>query len=264
MMKRLFLLLSLALSVCAAQSKPAAGNPAPPQDANAQKARQVAKDAITALGGEAYLKIFDFKEEGRRFAVRSGAGDVGVPYKRLYQYPDKEKFTNFKQGDWVVLDVGDKGYETTFRGTKERDPKELLEYNRRRQFYLDHILREWVSNKDTAFFYDGEAVANTKQVIKITMMNAENQPFELYVDSRSHLPIQSCWSWRDTDKTLMQDCESYDRYRLIQGVQTPFQITRSRNGQVFGEKFLTSITYNPGLGDTEFKVPEINYDRTKK
>jgi hypothetical protein len=56
----------------------------------------------------------------------------------------------------------------------------------------------------------------------------------------------------------------YDRYRVIQGIQTPFQITRSRNGEIFGQKFLTSMTYNPGLGDSEFAIPAINYDRTKK
>lgn len=262
-MKKLLSFILVAAALCGAQTD---NPPAPPPgaDPNAQKARRLVQDAIKALGGEAYLKIFDYKEQGRRFAVRSGAGDVGVPYTRLYQYPDKEKLIHFKDGDWVILDIGEEGYETTFRGTKKRDAKEVAETNRRQKFYLDRILREWVPNKDTAFFYEGETVANTRSVQKVTMMNAQNEAFELYVDARSKLPLQSCWTWRDTDRTLVKDCEGYDRYRLIQGIQTPFQITRSRNGEMFGQKFITSMTYNAGVGDAEFKVPALDYDRTRK
>ena len=48
--------------------------------------------------------------------------------------------------------------------------------------------------------------------------------------------------------------EIYDGYRLVQGVMTPFSITRTYNGEMSNQRFLNSVLYNKGLEDSLFNV----------
>src|SRR4029453_6168449 len=118
-----------------------------------------------------YLTFVDFKQEGRGFGFYQGSSvGVGVPFTRFYSYPDKERYEFFKEGEGVIIHNGDKGYETTFRGTRPEDAKDNADYNRRRQYTLDVVLRGWAQDSKTAFFYDGESIAETRPVYKVTLM----------------------------------------------------------------------------------------------
>jgi len=54
--------------------------------------------------------------------------------------------------------------------------------------------------------------------------------------------VKKSFSWRDpTDKQRNIEEEIYDGYRLVQGVMTPFSITRTYNGEMSNQRFLNSI-----------------------
>jgi len=226
----------------------------------------VINKAIVALGGDAYLKVFDMKQEGRGFGFHQGASTgVGAPFTRYYQYPDKERYEYFKDGDWVIIRVGDKGYDITWRGTREEDKESLAAYNRRRQYALDRVLREWTNNPKTALFYDGVTIADTKQVHKITLISPENLNVTIYIDTRTYLPVRKSYTYRDPlYKEIRDEGELYDMYRVIQGVNTPFRITRVVNDQITSQIFLKTVSYNVGTGDAMFKVGEVKYDKLKR
>src|SRR6266404_4751492 len=96
--------------------------PASAPDTNAKQARVILDRTIQALGGKAFLTYFDVRQEGRGFGFSNNEPQgVGITYTRLYQYPDKEMYEYFRHGDWVILHVGDKGFETTYRGSREED-----------------------------------------------------------------------------------------------------------------------------------------------
>jgi hypothetical protein len=86
-------------------------------------------------------------------------------------------------------------------------------------------------------------------------MNARNQGVTLFLDASTHLPVKKSFSWRDpTDKERNVEEEIYDGYRLVQGVMTPFSITRFYNGDMSNQRFLSSVIYNKGLEDSLFNV----------
>src|SRR5438309_4672554 len=90
--------------------------PATPPDANAQQARQILEQCIKALGGDLYLNIRDMKQTGRGYGFHNNASTgVGVAFTRYYRYPDKERYEFLKDASWIILNIGEKGYETTFR-----------------------------------------------------------------------------------------------------------------------------------------------------
>jgi hypothetical protein len=237
-----------------------------PQVGNAAKAKDIVQRAVVALGGDFYTKIFDLKQTGRGFGFyHNEATGVGVPFTRLYQYPDKERYDYFASGEWVVIHIGDKGYETTFRGSRPEDPKDTADYNRRRQYALDRVLREWLPDPKTAFFYEGTTLIGPKQVHQVTLMNKDNLSETLFIDANTYLPVQKQYTWRDPEtKQMQEEAELYDEYRPVQNVQTPFKITRMKNGEISSQRFLKTVAYNVGVGDQMFVPPVPQYDKKKK
>jgi hypothetical protein len=236
-----------------------------PQTENAAKAKDIVLKSITALGGDFFTKVFDLKQTGRGFGFyRNEPTGVGAPFTRFYQFPDKERYEYFKGGEWVIIHVGDKGYETTFRGSRLEDAKDTTDYNRRRQYAIDIILREWVRDPKTAYFYEGTTLVGPKQVHQITLLNKDNRSVTLSIDTQTYLPVQKQYTWRDPETRQMQEeVELYDEYRLVQNVQTPFKITRMKNGEIAAQRFLKTVTYNVGVGDQMFTPPVLQYDRKK-
>jgi hypothetical protein len=239
--------------------------PADPTD-NARKAKDVIQKTIQAMGGQAFLSFVDYKQEGRGFGFYHGSSvGVGAPFVRYYAYPDKERFEFFKEGDWVIIHNGDKGYETTFRGTREEDPKDNAEYRRRRLYMLEVVLRGWAQDPKTAFFYDGTTIAETRQVHKITLMNTNNQSVTLYINSNTYLPVKKSYTWRDPEyKEMAEESELFDNWRIVQGIATPHLYTRTRNGEMNSQRFIKTVTYNTGRGEAFYAPPPLNYDKTKK
>ncbi|MBV9574617.1 MAG: hypothetical protein JOY93_11235 [Acidobacteriales bacterium] len=86
-------------------------------------------------------------------------------------------------------------------------------------------------------------------------MNSTGLAVTLYVDLNTHLPVKKTFSWRDpADKLRNTEDEVYDNYHLVQGIMTPFSVTRYYNGDMSTQRFLNSVSYNKGLSDDLFKA----------
>ena len=250
----LFVLLLVGVAV--GQSASASSQSIPAEQENARKAKNILDQTIQALGGQAYLGIQDISQEGRTYSFFHGQPNgVGLLFWRFYKFPDKDRIELTKKRDVAYVFNGDQGSEITFKGPHPQDPKDLADYLRRRQYSLDWVLRKWLAEPGVALFYEGPTVAEQKSVEQVTIMNARNQGVTLYLDASTHLPVKKSFSWRDpTDKQRNIEEEIYDGYRLVQGVMTPFSITRTYNGEMSNQRFLNSISYNKGLDDSMFSL----------
>jgi hypothetical protein len=252
---KLFLSILVLAAVAVAQSDSAPPSQSIPVDQeNAKRARAVIDQAILALGGSAYLNLQDITQTGRTYSFYHGRStSLGVLFWRFYKFPDKDRIELTKQRDVIYVYQGDKGTEVTYKGPRPEDPKDLTEYLRRRHFSLDWVLRKWLSEPGVALFYEGQTVAEEKPVEQVTVMNAHNEGVTLYLSTDDHLPVKKTYSWRDaTDKQRNIEDEVYDNYREVQGVMTPFTITRFYNGDMSGQRFLTTVSYNQGISDSQF------------
>jgi hypothetical protein len=228
----------------------------PVDQENARRARAVLDQTIQALGGSAYLNLQDITQEGRNYSFYHGRpNSLGIVFWRFYKFPDKDRIELTKQRDVVYVYNGDKGYEITYKGARPEDPKDLTEYLRRRKYALDWVLRKWLHEPGVALFYEGQTVAEGKTVDQVTVMNAHNEGVTLYVDITDHLPVKKTFTWRDpTDKQRNVEDEVYDNYKLIQGIPTPYTVTRFYNGDMSGQRFMTSVSYNQGVSDSQFEA----------
>jgi hypothetical protein len=264
---KFFLPILLLASMGLAQSDSAPPSQTIPVDQdNARKARAVLDRTVQALGGSAYINIQDITQEGRTYSFYHGRpNSLGVVFWRFYRFPDKDRIELTKQRDVVYVYNGDKGYEITFKGPHPQNPKDLTEYLRRRRYSLDWVLRKWLSEPGVALFYEGEAVAEGKPVEQVTVMNAHNDGVTLYVGTDDHLPVKKTFTWRDpADQQRNIEDEVYDNYRPIQGVMTPFTVTRYFNGDMSGQRFLTAVNYNQGISDSQFEAGTASASGPKK
>ena len=264
-MRYIILSIVVLTTVAFGQGTPAAALQSVPVDQeNAHKAKALIDQAIQALGGDAYMNIRDITQEGRTYAFHHGESEgVGVVFWRFYRYPDAERIELTKKRDVVYIYRGNEGFEITYKGTRTDDPKNITDYSRRHHYALDWVLRHWLTEPDVALFYEGPAVAAQKEAQQVTIMNGHNEAVTLYFDVNSHLPVKKSFSWRDpTDRQRNVEEEVYDAYRPVEGVMTPFSITRFYNGDMANQRFLTSVSYNKGLSDSLFNAA-VTYDPDK-
>jgi hypothetical protein len=259
------LTLLLLLTAAFAQTDAPPAQSIPVDQQNARKARALLDQMVQALGGQAYLEIRDISREGRTYSFHLGQpNSFGIVFWQFYQYPDKDRYELTKKRDVIEIFNGDKSYEVTYKGTHGQDPKELSDYLRRKKFALDQVIREWLGAPGIALFYEGPTVAEQKSVEQVTVMNANNEGVTLYIDSSTHLPVKKTFSWRDpTDKQRNIEDEVYDNYRPIQGVMTPFSITRFYNGDMSNQRFMTAVSYNQGFNPSLFEASLPSKDQGK-
>ncbi|MGZ4787213.1 MAG: hypothetical protein ACXVZX_01760 [Terriglobales bacterium] len=268
-MKRLFFLLLLIAGSAFAQTAPAASQQKPgpviPENENSRKARALLQQMINAMGGQAYLNIHTMEQEGRSYSYYNGQPNSGgIPFWRFYKLPDKDRTEVSKQRDVIYINVGDKGYEKTFKGVAPMEPDQLKDYQRRHEHSLEIVLRKWLPDPTTALFYDGPAVAEQKPCDTVTLMNAKNDSVTIYIESNNHLPVKKTFQWRDPmDNLKNTEGEVFDNWRLEQGIPTPHTILLSHNGDTIRQRFIAVVRYNTDIPDSMFDVT-VSYDPYKK
>jgi hypothetical protein len=128
-------------------------------------------------------------------------------------------------------------------------------------------LRNWLNQPGIALLYEGQGVAERKQVDKVTILSAKNDAATISIDSNTHLPLRVAFTWRDPQyRDRVEEAEGYDNYRLVQGIMTPFSVTRYKNGEPVNQRFLTETRYNQSLADPVFdpKAAPVAGKPTKK
>jgi len=270
-----FLLLSSALLLAQAAPAPNLGAPfswptaqfeaTAAKDPSVAKAKQVFDNMIRALGGEAYLNMRDMTVEGRTYAFYQGRPKgLGMLYWRFWQAPDKDRYELTKDRDVIDLYVGDKGYETTYKGTVAIDPKQLTDYLRRREHSLENVLRTWLAAPGTMILYEGTAVVEQNLADKVTVLTAANDSVTIAVDPGTHLPVRKTYSYRDpVDRQFDEESEIYSNYKLVQGINTPYATVRMDNGEMSNQRFVNKVSYNTGLAPNLFEPQSMLFKQNK-
>jgi hypothetical protein len=250
---------------------------------SARKARALLEQTIQALGGQAYLKAETRAQEGRAYALHHGEShELGMPYRQFERFPDRDRVEIIGRGqvllpipdvgiivvghevkhknEIVIIHNGDKGYETTYKGTAWQDREELEAYLRRRRHSVDWVLRKWINDPGVEYFYDGLAIVDGKPAERVGLLNNQNDSVTLFLDQSTHLPLKSSYSWRDPkDKQKNTEEEIYDNYKPEQGIMTPHAITRYFNGESSHQTYIYTAKYNLNMPDSLFEA-STTYD----
>lgn len=234
-------------------------------NANAKQARAALDAMVKALGGDLWLNEQSMEREGHIAAFFHGAPDPGTTDSFEYhQWPDKDRVELTKHRDVVEFFVGRQGYEVTYKGKKALDKDTLDEYLRRRDHSIETAVRVWMKDPNTILIYEGQRLAERHLAEQVTLISPQNEAITILMDVQTHLPLKRTFEWRDPvyhDKNL--DAEEYDDYHVVDGLPTPYTISRWKNDEMVRQYFVTKVIFNQTL-PTDFWDPDAVAARVKK
>lgn len=232
---------------------------------NAAKARAALDAMVQALGGDAWLNVKNQMLKGQIAAFFQGRPDPGTT--RVYEFhawPDRDRIEVTKHRDVVEFFLGQQGWEVTFRGKKPMEKDILDDSLRRRDHSIETAVKVWLKDPNTILVYEGQHMAARHLADQVTLISPQNESITILLDSMTHLPLQRVFQWRDPvyhDKNT--ETEEYDGYRAVNGIQTPYTISREKNGEPVRQFFVTEVKYNQDLGGDFWNPDEAAKHITK-
>ena len=248
--KRLLLIFSIALL---------SGSIARSQDE--QTVQKLFKDAIQAMGGDAFLNVKDMYSDGQSFAFNSdGESSLPIKFVDYTKLPDKSRHESGNRKSELEITVFNLEKNEAWiyeagKGTREAKPDEMRSFRNTVKHSLDIIFRYRYKDPQEKLFYlgPGEGQDVTMEMVKI--VDQENDETTVYFDRITNLPAKI--DYREVNKRgiRVHYVDEFSQWHVFQGVNTPLRIDSSINGRRAAQIFTFKITYNGNLADSLFSKP---------
>lgn len=223
-------------------------------DQSAAKAKQLLRQAIETLGGNAYLNVKDVTCT-LRLGQFGHSGELNG-FATVMDYekpPDKDRTENLPKRNLIEVTNGDKGWVLDRGGVSDAPETTLAQAADNQKKDIDNILRHRLNDKDIIFRYAGPDLVDLKEVDWVELVDKDNRTIRIAIAKSTHLPVRKVVTTRDPNSRLRtEEVEYYSLYHLIDGVMTPFQITRERNNFKVYQAFFDKCDYNTNLSDSLF------------
>ncbi len=248
----LVLILAFSHCLCPAQT----ANEDAAAKANEQKARATLDAMVRALGGDRWLTLRDASFDGRTSGFYQGKPTGGISdYFSYRRFPDQDRLELGKKRDVVEFFLGNTGWEVTYRGKKALPQDIVDDYVRRRDHSVETAIRVWLKAPGTIVIYDKQSLVERHLADQVTLISASNDSITIETDAQTHLPIRRTFQWRDpVYKDKNEEAEEYDDYHIVDGIPTPFTITRFHNGDMTNQRYLYRAAYNVSFPENLFDV----------
>ena len=229
-------------------------------DQSSAKAKQILQQAIAGLGGPAYLNVKDITVEAKlgQFdhsgQLRGYAKiiDIAIP-------PDKDRTENLPKRNIIEVRNGDKGWDLDRGGVSEATITDMATSQEDTKKDIDNILRHRIHEPGMIFRYGGLDVVDYEESDWVELVDSENRTFRIAISRSSHLPIRKVVDTRDANTRMRsEEIEYYSNYHPINGIQSPFQITRERNGIKIYQVFFDKFEYNTGVSPELFTKESLD------
>jgi hypothetical protein len=226
---------------------PQAANPATDDAAkNTAQARAVLDSMVKAMGGDAWLNMKNQAREGHYAVFFHGKPDLGTTkFYELHAWPDHDRTDFTTHRDVVQFFIGRQGWEVTYRGKKPLPADQVEEYLRRRDHSVETAMKVWMKDPNTILIFEGQQLAERHLADTVTLISSQNEAITIQVDAQTHLPLRRSFQWRDPeyhDKDT--DSEEYDGYRTVDGIPTPYTVTRFKNDEMVRQIFIDKVSFN--------------------
>jgi len=227
---------------------------------SAAKARQILDQAIEALGGNAYLNVRDVTCTGR-IGQFDHAGEVTGFGKFIdfSQPPSKERQENLPKRNIIEIYNGDKGWDLDRGGVSTAPRADIADFQETVMKDLDNILRHRIHEQGMIMRYGGPDIVDLKQADWVELVDSDNRTIRIAFADNTHLPIRKTVETRDPRmQRKSEEIEYYSNYHPIDGIETPFQITRERNQIKIFQVFFDKCDYNTSLADAFFTKESLD------
>jgi hypothetical protein len=232
---------------------------------SAAKAKELIQKMIQALGGDAYLNVRD------QYAfVRLGLFDSNgrlAGYDRVYDYwkfPDKNRTEYSKKRNIIDIYNGDKGWTLDKAGVEELPATRTENFVTGLKEDINHLCRYRLKEEGMIFRYVGSDVLDLRQVDWVELVDRERRTYRIAIPRSDSLPARAQYITRDRERRTRTEVEElFSNYFPVQGVMTPKQVSKSRNGRLIYQAFYEEVKYNTGLGEELFTRESLDQQWAK-
>ena len=246
---------------------PSVQAPASSSMGEGDKGRRLLDQMVEALGGQAWLGLKDYEEDGRIAAFSKGAPTgSNVQFFEFYRLPIGERIEfatprNIMPGstrDVVQVWTADNGYEVTYKGKKPLETKLVEEYLRVRAHTIREVVTEWMKRPGVVVVSEGTSMVERRLADKFTVLSPDNDAVTIETDQNTHLPLRRSFEYRNAIfKDHDQDALEFEDYHTYQGLPTALSVTRYKDGDMVSQRFVTKVIYNPGIAPEKFDPDKL-------
>lgn len=229
-------------------------------DASARKANQLLQATIEALGGSKYLNVRDVTCKGR-LSQFGHSGELNG-FETFVDYtvpPSKDRTENLPKRNIITVFNGDKGWVLDRGGVSVAPQTDLAQFKADIQNDLDNVLRHRIHEPGMILSYGGSDVVDLKEADWVELVDNENRTIRIAIARSTRLPIRKVVETHDPNTQMKsEEIEYYSLYQNIDGIETPYQITRDRNGVKVYQVFFDKCEYNTNIPDTFFTKESLD------
>ena len=246
---------------------------------NADRGRKLLDQMIAALGGQAWLNRKYWEIDGSTGSFYKGQPNPYVvgfqEHYRAQPFAERIVYVSHiatlailglpgsNHSDEAVVWTPDSGYEVTYKGKEPLPQKDLDEFHRRRAHSLEAVM-EWLKQPDVIVTYEGPSTVERRLAEKVSVITASNDAVTIEIDASTHLPLARAYEYRDpVYHDVDHDVEEYENYQQVQGIMTPYTVTRFHNGELVGQRFVTKVKYEDALPEALFN-PDLPVNKKVK
>lgn len=234
-----------------------------------QKGKAAIDAAVAALGGPRFLSMRDRLEHGRAYSFyrdRLAGRTFARFYTRYLTRPEppridffglreRQSFGKDKEESAVLFTETD-AWNITYKGARPlgKDIEDRYRDSTRRNIF--YILRQRLGEPGMIIELIAEEVVENQPAKIITITDSDNRVVKVFIHSSTNLPFKQEYFRRDEKtKERIEEVSYFSKYRDVNGVQWPFQIDRSRNGEKLVEIFSDTVQINKDYKDDLFTLP---------
>jgi hypothetical protein len=264
---------AMALALLVWPARAAAQNPDTMMpDESAAYAKKLLGQLVTALGGPAYLHVKEMQCAGRLAQFEHSGNLSGYTiFRNYWDFPDKNRAEYetkssklgvlsvlvgsipIKGGTLIQVYSGDQGWTLDRGGVSPLAPELVSQFQESLKRSVDQLLRFRMKQEDLSYRYGGLDLIDMLPVDWVEVTDSQERKFRLAIRRSDHLLIRSVVTTEDQARNDTTDeVTIFANYHPLEGVQTPLQVTRVRDGRKLFQVFYNSCSYDPTLAGDLF------------
>lgn len=224
------------------------------------RARRLLQESIAALGGQAYLGVRDIYRKGR-LAQFSSNGDLSgyVKFEDYVKLPDKNRTEYAGKKNLMDILNGNQGWSLDRGGVTEMPAEVIERFQESLKKDVDILLRSRLNEEGLRLRYAGPDVVDLRAVEWVEVTDRERRTTRIAVESATKFPLRAVYTYRHPEtRVRTEEIELFSNYHDIQGVQTPLQTARERNGRKIYQAFFETYQYNTSPADFLFSRESLD------
>lgn len=227
---------------------------------NAERGRELVKQAIQARGGDRFLNYTNITSTGVFTPFENGISKNPTRFVDWVIFPDKER-TEFGKGKKkdrrIQVNVGSTGwvYDGEAETLKDQNDKQIQEHIEGLDADVDRLLRRAAKDPKLDVQFAGrEEIRPGERADVVSIKLKSEQVFYIWLAPQTHLPMSLNYE-RAGDSGLTRNEIRYFQYVDYDGVKFPNIVDYYRDSVQVSRVNIESVKLNAPIGEELFTKP---------